>query len=123
MQIKIMEILNNLENNKSTIKSPVKDNILFKLPITYIDDKYPLQNCIKYDLELYNRENDIKMNNESSSLYSNLFNPVSEYANKIIPLWNEYYTTNINFLNDSKYLIKNFKYIESPTENEYCEKY
>ena len=116
MQSKIMEILNNLENNESTIKSPIKDNILFKLPITYIHDKYPLQNCIKYDLELYNRENDIKTNNKSSSIYMNLFNPVSEYANKIIPMWNEYYTTNINFLNDSKYLIKNFKYIESPTE-------
>ena len=118
-----MEILNNLENKESTIKIPIQDNILFKLPITYIDNKYQIHNCIKYDLELCNREKETHLKLKSSqedntypSLYNYIFNPISEYANNVIPMWSEYYTTNINFLNDSKYLIKNFKHIKSPND-------
>ena len=123
MQSKIMEILNNLENKESTIKIPIQDNILFKLPITYIDNKYQIHNCIKYDLELCNREKETHLKLKSSqedntypSLYNYIFNPISEYANNVIPMWSEYYTTNINVLNDSKYLINNFKHIKSPND-------
>ena len=126
-----MKILNQYENivNKETIKKDdYIETTLFKLPITYIDNKYPLHKSIKYDLELYNREKEIDsvekdlkhpiLKVESSSLYTYLFNPASEYANKITPMWNEYYTTNLDFLNDSKYLIKNFKHITSPIETD-----
>ena len=67
----------------------------FKLPINYIEDKYPLQECIKSDLELLPNENQI-------TLYNNLFNPVSDYANKIMPMWSEYYTTDKQFLHDTQ---------------------
>jgi hypothetical protein len=78
----------------------------FKLPINYIEDKYPLQECIKSDLELLPNENQI-------TLYNNLFNPVSDYANKIMPMWSEYYTTDKQFLHDTQYLIRKFTPIPS----------
>ena len=84
-------------NNTSNI-----DNVqnLFKLPISYIHDKYPIYKNIKFDLEI---------NDSELSLYNYVFNPETKYANILLPLWSEYYTTNISFLNDSKNLIKNFK--------------
>ena len=30
----------------------------------------------------------------------------------MVPMWSEYYTTDIEYLNDTKYLIKNFKHIQ-----------
>jgi len=79
-------------------------SLIFKLPISYIDDKYPLHSSIKSDLELLGG-NGIE---KPISLYNYIFNPVTKYANKIIPMWSEHYTTNIPFLNDSKKLIKSF---------------
>ena len=123
MQSNILELLNQLQNSKSVSKISPVDTILFKLPISYIDNKYQLQESVKTDLELYSKDKgniDISTNlnkiesKEVPSLYNYLFNPLSVYANKIIPMWSVYYTTNIPFLNDTKNLIKNFKYIKSP---------
>ena len=98
---KISEIFNNhdIQNNSYNIQNSLNT---FKLPITYIDNKYLLQESIKTDLELIE-------NNISTTLYDYVFNPGTDYAKKIIPMWSEYYTTNIPFLNDTKTLIKNFK--------------
>ena len=105
---------------------------IFQLPIYYIHDKYPIQTNIKSDLELCGE-------NSAYPLYNYIFNPQSTYADKIIPLWSKFYTTNIPFLNDTKTFIKNFKHIQQPEnininkvdeilneiENEtgFCEKY
>ena len=120
MESKIKNILNIVESYKSQFEKDLSSDtrdisnnstILFKLPIIYIDKKYSLQENIKSDLELHN--------NKSYSLYNYIFNPSSEYADKIIPMWSEYYTTDISFLNDTKYLIKNFKHIELDNSNNF----
>jgi DNA mismatch repair ATPase MutS len=128
MQAKIYKILNNIENqlenqlekgkNNKEEKNTYIETTSFKLPITYITDKYLIQECIKSDLELCNIERE---NNITPSLYIYLFNPASEYANKIIPMLGEYYTTNTRFLDDSKHLIKNLKYIDSPNSTNVIE--
>jgi hypothetical protein len=82
---------------------------LFQLPISYIHDKYPIQTNIKIDLGI--DENIEKPH--IPSLYNHIFNPKSMYSNKVIPMWSQYYTTNIPFLNDTKKFIKSFKHIET----------
>ena len=150
MQSKIIEIINQLQNKETIPKDCSLNTILFKLPISYIDNKYPLHKCIKYDLELCNREKGTSSQSASlllqsqkdnfqpqkiiggegvksqtgclsPSLYTYLFNPQSEYANKIIPMWSEYYTTDIDFLNDTKWLINKFKHIKSPNTTDVTE--
>ena len=78
---------------------------IFQLPISYIHDKYLIQKNIKSDLELSGGD---------STIYDDVFNPSTEYAKKIIPMWSEYYTTNIPFLNDTKKFIKIFQPIDQP---------
>ena len=147
MQSKLIELLNelqakktDLENNQSLgvegVKSPTENNqslgvegvspSSFKLPISYINDKYPLQECIKSDLELLEGIKSqpgeiVGGEGVSPSLYTHVFNPKSNYANKITPMWSEYYTTNIPFLKDTKNLIKKFKHIKSPDETDLVE--
>ena len=147
MQSKLIELLNelrakktDLENNQSLgvegVKSPTDNNqslgvegvspSSFKLPISYINDKYPLQECIKSDLELLQGVKSqpgeiVGGEGVSPSLYTHVFNPKSDYANKITPMWSEYYTTNIPFLKDTKNLIKKFKHIKSPDATDLVE--
>jgi hypothetical protein len=77
------------------------DNLIFKLPISYLVDKHSLADHIKTDLELTSRENE--------SLYSTVFQPKTLYGKQTIPLWSQYYTTNKDFLKDSQILLKDFK--------------
>ena len=104
MLSKIIEIISN----------PNKDDdctLEFKLPINYIDEKYTLEKSIKSDLELLPTE-------ERSSLYEHVFLSSSSYANKIIPMWSEYYTPNKQFLKDTQFFIKKFKHISEPSTDE-----
>ena len=105
-----------LNPNKNTAK---KNDTIFSLPITYIDDKYQIQDSIVSDLELLpeaeiqdTEQSDLSNNNNNNntrvSLYNHLLNPISDYSSKIIPMWSKYYTTNIEFLTDTQYLLKNF---------------
>ena len=92
----------------------------FKLPIEYNINKKELTNNIKNDLELleYKREKNLKeeknlkiiKNNEyNENLYYCLLNPNNNYERKIINKWAIYYTNDINYLEDTQYLIKNIK--------------
>ena len=105
MLSKIIELIDEQQNNKT------ETEITFKLPINYIEDKYPIEDCIKNDLELLPTENTV-------SLYENIFLPTSQYANKITSMWSEYYTPNKIFLKDSQYFIKNFSPITQPSIEE-----
>jgi hypothetical protein len=128
---KLFEIIN--ESNISKDNNINSLNV-FKLPISYIHDKYPIQENIKTDLGLSGDGTQTLDNVDGSlnssptedinggvgvspTLYDYVFNPAGIYASKIIPMWSEYYTTNISFLNDSKNLIKNFKHIGPPGIN------
>jgi len=69
----------------------------FKLPITYTNECYNIDDNIITDLELLNTEN---------SLYKKIFNPNSKIGEKIINLWTKHYTTNTKYLEDTQLLIK-----------------
>ena len=83
----------------------------FKLPINYVEQRYEIQDNIKTDIELVS-------NTEHTSLYSHIFSPISQYATKIIPMWSNYYTTDIAFLKDTQYLFRKFKHIQQPNNTE-----
>ena len=103
----LQEIIMKKFNNKNNIQSDTISEEIFKLPISYIDKKYLLQENIKTDLELL-------PTNEHASLYNYILNPSDNYANKIIPMWSQYYSTSESFLKDTQYLLKNFKHISQP---------
>ena len=86
------------ENNIS--KDTSNNKVNFNLPIYYLYDKYKLEKNISDDLEIYNN----KIN-----IYYYLFNSKEKYSKLVMDMWGIYYTTNIDFLNDTKFLIKNFK--------------
>ena len=104
MNTKLKEILNSFNNQINENKREINFKNSFKLPICYLEEKFLIQENIKSDLEL------------EKSQYNFIFNPKSEYEKNLIFLWNKYYTTNIEFLEDSKKLIKNFNPIKMGKE-------
>jgi len=73
----------------------------FKLPIVYLDKSkvHKLSETVSNDLELINSSN--------KPLYEYLFKPSNQYAIDLLPEWNKQYTTDVDFLNDSKMVLKN----------------
>ena len=80
------------------------DNLDFNIPIYFIKDKIKLNNTLKEDLEI---------NDTSNSIYYKLFKPKNKYSKLVSENLYEYYTTNLIFLKDTQYLIKNFKPLKS----------
>ena len=72
----------------------------FSLPISYLDDNIRLEEHLINDLELKSKDD------ENKSLYEYIFNPGEiTFAQKTIPLWSEYYTSNKQFIKESQKLI------------------
>ncbi len=93
------------EKNKNTPLHSV-----FKLPITYLQDEYirPLSSTVSSDLEM------IAVIPESKGMYDYLLNPQHDFAKKIIPDWNQQFTTNTEFLSESQSILHKFpKYLEA----------
>jgi hypothetical protein len=76
------------------IKKPI-----FNLPISFLENKRELEPHVITDLEL-------KKTETTKSLYEYVFIPDTVFAEKTIPLWNKYYTTDKKFIKDSQKLIK-----------------
>ena len=72
---------------------------IFNLPISFLENKRELESHVITDLEL-------KKTETTKSLYEYVFIPETVFAEKTIPLWNKYYTTDKKFLKDSQKLIK-----------------
>ena len=73
-------------------------NPIFNLPISFLENKRELEAHVITDLEL-------KKTETTKSLYEYVFTPETVFAEKTIPLWNKYYTTDKKFLKDSQKLI------------------
>ena len=74
----------------------------FHLPISFLDNKKCIEKHVITDLELQ------KTTDNTKSLYEYVFNPDKcPFAQKTIPLWSVYYTSDKHFLKDSQKLIKN----------------
>jgi hypothetical protein len=96
----------------------------FQLPISTIHKSYSIDENIRSDLELTEKDN---------NLYNVLFQPSNQYAEGTIQQWNKYYTDDISFLKDSKNLIQKYKpkhesymldsYIDLKNNAHFCEKF
>jgi len=79
---------------------PIHTN--FRLPLNYLDttELFSLSNIVCDDLELANSQNNI-------SMYDYLFIPKHQFAKEMIQKWKIEYTTNIDYLNDTKQVLQN----------------
>jgi len=77
----------------------------FRLPINYLDKSqiFTLSNIVADDLELAN--NNISQL-QSKSMYDYLFCPSNQFAKEMIQKWKNEYTINIEYLNDTKEILK-----------------
>ena len=100
-----------IDDNEELLLFDIDTN--FRLPIQYLDKErlFKLNDVIAYDLELK-----IPSNYETTTtMYDHLFKPSHVFAKNTIPLWQQYYTTDIEFLNDTKYVINNLDTYNSLT--------
>jgi len=98
----------NTENNDNVLLFDIETT--FKLPIQYLDKTmvFNLNDDISYDLELKLHEN----TELTTTMYEHLFKPNHTFARNTMPLWQQQYTTNTHFLNDTKAVINNMdKYL------------
>jgi len=110
-----------MSNNKNMLQNLEK---YFQLPISTINKTYTIDDNIKTDLELIDKEN---------NLYHILFQPSNKCGEETVQMWNKYYTDDVNYLKDSKKLIKRYKpkhesyvldsYIELKNNHHFCEKF
>jgi len=75
----------------------------FKLPIFYNKDKIELKEEIVNDLELVKT-----IDPSCNPIYHHAFEPQSEFSEKIIQQMQTYYTTDVNFLEDSQKLLSSY---------------
>lgn len=76
----------------------------FKLPICYLDEDtiFPLNPVVSNDLELLSGNE----SSDSRAMYDYLFHPQHQFASDIIPLWNQQYTINSDFLLESQKVVQ-----------------
>lgn len=81
------------------VPEPTYANTVFKLPIDHLDeDTYTLSPIVASDLELVLGENPV---------YDSLFNENQDFAKQILPMHQQKYTTNVDFLQDTQVVIEN----------------
>ena len=117
-----MDFLSNLQNYfnpppKNTMKKEEKLIIetSFKLPIEYLNeaDIKEIPNHVSTDLELLNNPNP-----EEKNMYQLLFQPTNEFGEQLLHKWNNKYTTNTKFLQESQYLIQSMNQYRENMNNE-----
>ena len=99
----------------------------FKLPIQYLDSQevFQLNETVATDLELLILSTEDTSSTSSSpmtTMYHHVFNPTTEFANRVLPQWRTSFTTNIHFLKETQetiqtmedYKIKLYKYLKNP---------
>ena len=90
----------NIQNKvNDVIGEPVEK---FKLPITYLQpsELHHLSDIVSNDLELY------QSSSSKNAMYDHLFKPTHGFAKKLIPEWNKQFTSNIEFLEDTKQVLQ-----------------
>lgn len=92
---------------------PIHTN--FHLPLNYLDNSeiFSLSSIVCDDLEL--AEN--KTNETALAMYDYLFLPKHQFAKEMIQKWKHDYTTNVNFLNDTKVVIENMDNYKNQCSN------
>ena len=73
----------------------------FSLPIKFLDKGlYSINEQMAEDLELQTHK---------KTLYSNIFNSKTNIGKTVLPLWSKHYTDNVDFLKDTKTILKTHK--------------
>jgi hypothetical protein len=95
------------ETRKETIKETKINNIneIFKLPIFYVDKKTELKENIITDLELIKS---IDTDASAVPILYNTFQPTNCLAKKTLEQIPNYYSYDVNFLNDTQDLLKSY---------------
>jgi len=77
----------------------------FRLPLNYLDktELFTLSNIVADDLEL-TKNNDVSLGT-TKPMYDYLFYPSNQFAKEMIEKWKIEYTTNIDYLNDTKEIL------------------
>jgi hypothetical protein len=94
----------------------------FKLPIQYLDeDVYKLNDIVIEDLELNVKgcEDECK----TESMYDNLFTPENIFSQNMVENSNVFYTTNVEYLQDTQRVIKNMNQIHPVIDFSYNDNY
>jgi len=106
------EIIDQCFSEKVLQKPETKQN--FKLPISYLstDKTFPLNPIVSNDLELLSSENP-----DSRPIYDYLFHPQHQFAVDTIQLWNQYFTTDTDFLSESQEIILDISTYKSTMES------
>jgi hypothetical protein len=112
------------EKDYATLPSTIPIHTNFRLPITYLEPSHlhNLSPIVAQDLELFVPGSD-------QSIYTHLFQPVSQFGRNMIPAWTEHYTTDTVFLEDTQYLLSKVQSLPSygttslPQYSENPEKY
>jgi len=100
------------EGQKETQKEDIKEtkinniNEIFKLPIFYQDKKTELKENIITDLELIKT---IDTDASCSPILYDTFQPTNCLAKKTLEQIPNYYSYDVNFLNDTQHLLKSYK--------------
>ena len=93
-------------NDTKNKTEPINRNLVknFKLPIQYLDgsELFSITDNVSDDLELITKENE-----KQKTMYHYLFKPTHHFGENLIPEWKKYYTTNIDYLNDTKNVLEN----------------
>ena len=76
----------------------------FELPIQLDTERHPIDETLKDDLELIATKNE-----NVESVYDTVLRPQTKHGLKIAQAWSNYYTTNVQFLKDSKLIYKTFR--------------
>jgi hypothetical protein len=112
--------------------TPPKDSILnrdihkvFRLPISYVgqDKLFDLNPTVANDLELIKPPiEDISGSLiVSNTMYEHLLKPQNNFASALVPEWSKYFTTDVDFLEQTQHIIHNVDYISN--ENDDCVNY
>ena len=113
--MKINSYINLLFGDISNNNYDPSNNIFstFRLPITYLERSsiYELSPVLVNDLELTEIQQitpDISLNTISPSMYYHIFKPSHEFGEKIMEKWKDYYTTDIEFLQNTQSIVQEF---------------
>lgn len=108
---KSIDLSNNLNNmtDSGFHYTPFHKELIhsFKLPISYLDSSqiFSISDIVSDDLELTQINNRTEGDN---CMYNHLFIPSHPFSKLLIPNWQKYYTTNVDFLQDTKNIITHF---------------
>lgn len=126
MPLSFEHLFPKLYKNEDIAAAQKTENNIFKLPIEYLEKKHIIPPSVISDLELKTGAIDLSGGGDTAStevvpsMYFYLLNPgEDEFAQKMMPEWTKYITSDIDFIKDTQKILKNDTISSSvaPAEN------